>query len=54
VAITADIPEDVLLVEEPPPPHDIVTAAIAAARRNALSLNMLVSPSLRPATKDLL
>jgi len=54
VAITVDIPDDVLLMEELPPPHDNVTAAIAAATRNALSFNMLVSPNLRPAAKDLL
>jgi hypothetical protein len=54
VAITVDIPEEVLFVEEPPPPHDIVTDAIAAAMRNALSLNILISPSPRPTTKDLL
>jgi hypothetical protein len=53
VAITVDIPEEVLFVEELPPPHDIVTAAMAAAMRNALSLNILISPSPRPTTKDL-
>jgi len=51
--MTVDIPDDVLFMEEPPPPHDSVTAAIAAAMRNALSLNMLISPNPRAATKDL-
>jgi hypothetical protein len=44
VAITVDIPEEVLLVEEPPPPHDTASTAIATAMRNALSLNISVSP----------
>jgi hypothetical protein len=54
VLITVDIPEEVLFAEELPPPHDTVSAAIAAAITNALSLNMLVSPSPRPAVQDLL
>jgi hypothetical protein len=54
VLITVAIPDVLLFAGELPPPHDVVSAAIAAATRNALTLNILISPSARPAAQDLL
>jgi hypothetical protein len=50
--MTGAIPGEVLFAEDPPPPQDTATAATAAAMRTAQSLNIVVSPSPRLATKD--